>query len=1115
MPSDPAHQVSERALRFTLLGEPHWHRADNRVQPLVATDAALVALLALDGPQSRDALAGRLWPAAGPVQAANNLRQRISRLRKDSGRQLFRTGPTLSLAEDADTDCGALQDLDAEALLAAGDLLAGRDYGDNEFLDRWVQQRRERLRGELAEALAGHAEPLQKRGELAAALRLAERIVVLLPQHEHAWRRLMRLHYLRGDRTAAVAAFERFEQLLREQTGARPGAETVQLLATIESAASAAASAHAVVPVSLVQPPVRVGREHEWLAMTRAWSAGRAFVLVGEAGMGKSRLLADLAPLRPGLRAERARPGDARTPYAVLGRLLQQVHEACVPRPDDAVRMELARIVPGLGPAPQAPAQQAQLWHAAETLLRAAVAAGLSALLVDDLHFADLATLEALRWWSASTTLGELRFGFATRPLDDSPGGRLLRDWLADSLRPERIELQALQAADMETLLATLGLPEFSRPGLAQRLHAHTGGHPLFALETLKDVWLHRGDPMGAALPSPATVQDLLDHRLRELSADALDLLQVAAIAGTDLTPERAAHLLGRPAEALRPAWAELEKANLLQGQRFAHDLVQESALRGVPEALRRELHQALAELLGADAGVPPGRVAEHWQAAGQWAQAGAGWHQAGLAARRAGRLVEQQELLERAADCHARASHLGGQFEALHASFDGLMLRHGSSAVLDALPRLQDLARSERQRLQCQLLRAEALVDLERTDEAIASAGAAVTAAAKHPELRADALSLHAMALMQGQQTEPALAAVRDAGRAAGAAADLAQQMRVARSSAYVLYTAGRLADAVQAQRESLRLAEILGDQAEAAASEGSLAATLGSLGDIPASHEHARRTARRYREMGLSDNSTLGCINLIVLGNAAAYLGQFDEALATLQTAVRMAGEQAVTAARAKARLSLASVWLLLGRADEARALACELPDNTGAGMRMHAELLLARAEQIDGRSGQAHLDRVGALMDRHPEQSLLQSAWIEWSHQGDAAQVVPALEQARAQFEAAGWPGMARALQLREVARLAEIGSAEAVATAARHARALKPRVADGLTVKIYPPEAWLILAQAFERAGEAGAAENCLAEARAWIRQRALPRVPPPCRDSFLRLNPVNQRLLCAA
>lgn len=1079
--------MAAASLTFTLLGPPQWQVPGGQPRPMSAQDAVLVALLALEGPQPRDTLAARLWPAADRRKANNNLRQRIKRLRGDTQCLVFTTGAAVGLAADVATDLSALRaapqenesrdgnedgaadgaTAQAPAMpIAVGEFLAGCEFRGNDVLEEWLQRRRAQLCRVRAEAVAGEAEALLAAGELAAALKMAEAVVALVPEQEHAWRRLMRLHYRRGDPTAAIAAFERFEAFLHEQTGGQPGPETLRLLDTIETAKATSPSAHAVVPVSLVQPPVRVGRAREWDAMTLAWSAGRTFLLLGDAGIGKSRLLSDLARSRPRAAvSDGGRPGDAGTPYALLGRLLATVHAAFPVPLDRAAQQELARIVPGLGPAPQAPARQASLWRGAETLLRVAADAGLEALIADDLHFADIATLEALRWASSSPLLAGLCFGLASRPLDDdNPAAALLQGWLTDTRRPERIALEPLQAEDIRALLPTLGLPAFDDAGLAARLHAHTGGHPLFTLETLKDAWLNRTDLLTGALPSPATVQELLDRRVRELPAEARDLLQVAAIAGDDLTAERAARLLQRELLALNATWILLEKANLLRDLRFAHDLVRDSALRGVQKAVQQALHASLAGLLAADAGVPPGRVAEHWEGAERWPEAGAAWHAAGLAARRAGRLAEQQDLLARAVAAHARTGDVGAQFDALHDGFDGLLLRSGSNAVLAALPALRELARTTAQRLRCQLIQADALIDLESSDEAARVAAAAVEAAAELPDLLPDALRLSAMALVQGGHHEAAIAAARRAREAAAAVAgQSSQQLRAASASAYVLYAAGRVAEALAPQREALQLAEALGDQAEAALAEGSLAALHATVCAMPAAYEHALGARRRSQDLGMVENSTLGCVTLITLGSAAAYLGAFDKAVQALEAAVAMAGEDAVVSARAKARLSLAALWLTLGRSEAARALAADLPDDAGPGMRMQAALVLARAEIIDGGDGRGHLARLGELMDQYPGLPLLQSAWYEWSHQGEAEVVVRELAQSRKSFEDAGWPGMARTLQLREVARLAEIGGEAAIATAAAHAQALLPRIADGLSAKVYPPEGWLILAQ----------------------------------------------------
>jgi DNA-binding SARP family transcriptional activator len=1105
-------QAAVPALHFELLGEPRW-RTPAAHGRLASHDAAFVALLAIEGPQARDVLFGRLSPGTNAKVAGVKMRQRIKRLRERIGHPVVDTGDSISFLAGVRCDLQSLADVDA--LLGARDLLAGCEFGDNDFLEGWVLAQRERLRRERADALAGHAAALQDRGELAKALRVAERVVALAPLMEHGWRRLMRLHYLRGDRSAAIEAFERLEALLREETGARPSAETRQLLQEIEHTEHIAPSAPQVVPVSLVRPPLRVGREREWRAMTRAWSAGRAFLMMGDAGIGKTRLLTDLLEAHPGARMERSRPGDAQTPYAVLARLVRCVLPVLATPPDAVTRAELARIAPELGPVPASHVQEATLWRAVEGLLQAAAAAGLAALLVDDLHFADPATLDALRWLTASPHLAGLHFGFASRPLNASPHADLLRDWLDDSHRPERIEVAPLTQADIEQLVGSIGIQGLAMPGVGARLFAHAGGHPLFTLETLKDAFLHGRNLVDDALPVPTTVQDLLERRLADLPADCASLLRVAAVAGADLTVERAAKLLGRSPLQLAEAWTQLETANVLAGQRFAHDLVHDSALRLVPSALRRVLHASLAALLAEDASVAPGRIAAHWQAAERWGEAGRCWFAAAASARQAGRLVEEVDLLERAADGYRRAGDEAGEFDARAAMFYSVLLRQGPVKGLEALPTLQRLARTPPQRLQCLLIRAEALIDLERGSEALGDTDAALQQAQSQPAALSNALCLHGMALVQSGRVQEAVSAEERAAEVARSAGLAVQEQRAVSSLAYVLYTAGRLGESVAAHTESLRLADTLGHQTEAAAAAAEIAATLAVVGDVPASRDWARRARRRFIDMGFERDSPLGSINLIVLGNGAAYLGEFAEAIEALSEAMRVSSERSRANLQGQSRVALAVLSLTLGDSDAARTLVAGLPDDTIPGRRMQAELLLARAEEMDGRSGALHFRQLDALMQRHPDLPLVQSAWIEWSYQGDPTMVVERLRPVRSQFEALGLHGNARLLLLREIDRLGDIDEHAATALAAHHAHGLLPHVAEGMSAKTYVPEAWYILARAFERIGDAAQAKNCLVLARDWILERAMPKVPQARREAFLQRNPVNRRVLAAA
>jgi DNA-binding SARP family transcriptional activator len=619
-------------LRLRLLGVPTWCGPSGDSTPLSRKDAALLGMLALDGAHARDVLAGRLWPQVSETRAAASLRQRIARLRRDTGHRVVHTGHSVLLADAINVDAAVVGTMSEGALLQLGDFLAGFDYAENELIDAWVASRREMLKRARADALSGHAYRHEAAGELAAALRLCESILSLLPLREHAWRHQMRLHYLRGDRSSAIQTFERFEALLRSETGARPSGETVELLALIEAAHPAQRQGPCVLPAGLLRPSRLVGRDGEWRALDRAWASAKSFLLLAEAGMGKTRLLTDFVHGRPGVLLLRVRPGERRAPYSLLARTMHRARTAFAPaqgcgaaegtlESDDVVEQAACASLP-----------RHEILRVAEQLLARAQMAGLAELVVDDLHLADLESVEALRWLSGSSGLATLRFGFASQPSADAAMHALLHNWANDVSRLEPVTLSPLSADGIAVLVGCLGLQQFSTPGISERLYRHAGGHPLFTLETLKDVFFSgqsNGSP--ACLPTPATVRTLLDRRFDALSAPARELVYVAVVAGADLTVQRAANLLERRPVELVMAWTELEACQILRGNRFAHELVRNCAALRLPYPVQQALHARLAAVLADDRDVLPSRVAEHYEAAGRLSAAAA-WRRAASA---------------------------------------------------------------------------------------------------------------------------------------------------------------------------------------------------------------------------------------------------------------------------------------------------------------------------------------------------------------------------------------------------------------------------------------------------------------------------------------------------
>ena len=222
----------EAGIDVALLGTPRWRspgpagapgQAPPPDTPLARKDAALLALLALEPEPSRDRIAAWLWPEVPLAGAQLNLRQRLHRLRRDSGHVLVTAGPTLRLLPGCRVDV-ATEPIDPDA----GALLGDADYGDLEAFDEWLQRQRQRVQQRRVDAWAQRIAAHEATGALAAAIDGAQRLLALDPWHEHGWRRLIRLHYLRGDRASALATFQRFEREVCAPQGLRPSGENAR-----------------------------------------------------------------------------------------------------------------------------------------------------------------------------------------------------------------------------------------------------------------------------------------------------------------------------------------------------------------------------------------------------------------------------------------------------------------------------------------------------------------------------------------------------------------------------------------------------------------------------------------------------------------------------------------------------------------------------------------------------------------------------------------------------------------------------------------------------------------------------------------------------------------------
>lgn len=353
-----------------------------------------------------------------------------------------------------------------------------------------------------------------------------------------------------------------------------------------------------------------VGRERELSTLSALlddvrYGRGRAVVVLGEAGIGKTALVEALVDVatREGHRAGwgRCTAGQA-PPYWPWRQLLRQLG-------GDAGQLEAT------GGMPRAELFARAIEHLG-TITTPAV------LVLEDVHWADGGTLGLLRF--AVDAVPDLPLLLVITARDDptestAEAGELLR---ALPVAVERLMLGGLhRTAVAELVFDVLG--NAPTTDLAARIAVRTGGNPFFVREVAR---LQASRGAGADLVVPPGVQQVLQRRLARLSQQCCEVLATAAVVG-ELDTALLARILDRPEpELLRVLDAAVVARLVLAGEhdlRFAHALVREVAYGQQPVATRSELHRRVAEELekqDAHHAAPHrrklARIAEHWHRA-------------------------------------------------------------------------------------------------------------------------------------------------------------------------------------------------------------------------------------------------------------------------------------------------------------------------------------------------------------------------------------------------------------------------------------------------------------------------------------------------------------------
>ncbi|MGH7822971.1 MAG: ATP-binding protein, partial [Candidatus Binatia bacterium] len=425
-----------------------------------------------------------------------------------------------------------------------------------------------------------------------------------------------------------------------------------------------------------------IGRQAELDALREALEGavsgrGGLFLVVGEAGIGKTRLLDELGgdAARRGVEViwGRCREGEGAPPYWPW---IQAIRSCLASSEPGSSAMQagpgpayIAQIVPEIrvrfADLPATPtsgeSQYARfyLFDAVTTFFRSASLAKPILLLFDDLQWADVSSLLLLRFFAHEVHSARLLVVATYR---DTELGRLphVARELADLGREGgHLSLRGLSEEEVAIFIEQAsGRPPSA--ALARRLHRETEGNPFFVDEIVRLLGLEGllEGPAATALPVPHGVRHAIRRRLDPLDGECRDLLRTAAVIGRAFELAALRRLSGRDAESLLELLGEAIGHGIVDADpsargryRFSHALVRETLYDEHSPATRTGLHrrigEALEEIHREDPDPPLTELAHHFLEAAPPGQPEKAIDYATRAGRRAAAALAYEEAAE------------------------------------------------------------------------------------------------------------------------------------------------------------------------------------------------------------------------------------------------------------------------------------------------------------------------------------------------------------------------------------------------------------------------------------------------------------------------------------
>ena len=900
-------------IKVSLLGPPRVEIDGDLVAFDTRKAVALLAHLAVsDRPRPREALADLLWPEADPEHARGALRRTLSTLRAVVGHGLVEAtrdhvrlvkGTDLQIDVDRFRTLRQQRELERAVEVFCGSFLEGFAVRDAPAFEDWVRQEGDVLNRELTTTLADLVAAHEAAGNPRAALPIASRWLALDPLHEPAHQAVIRCYAATGDRAAALLQYRTCARTLSRELGVPPLTETTQLYDAINRGTYVPA-APSVPPSASASPPVAmpfVGRADELSALRGVYDAigadGRVVLIEGEAGIGKTRLAAELVSSvrRKGsnVLSGRAFEGEAGLAYSPVTEALEgrlRTGDAWLAEVSERGLSEAARLVPALtgrrsarSEAPLAgPGAEARFLSGVWETLAAGASGGVPGVVwIDDAQEAD------------DSTLGLLSYGLrrlAGRPLLvlitwRTPHDHSLPRLVAAAARAGSGAVVRLGRFDETSVIA---MARAARPDVedshdVRRLMERTEGVPLLLVEYL------RSPAVDGDWPLPAGANDVLRARLEPVSETAAQILSSAAVLGRSFDVDTVRSVSGRTDEETATSLEELVRLGLIEesgpGYDFAHGLLRSLVYNRTSLARRRLLHGRAADVVDS-----PAAVARHHQLAGHDDAAAHAFRIAGEQARQMFAHAEALDHLKAALTLghpDRTGLHISigdvltvlGDYSAAQSSFEAAAESGGPvelSAVEHRLGRLQHrrgehaLAAAHLQAALAAVskadvaaaaaitadlsLAAHSLGDIER---ARALAGEAIVLAEQSQNTRArcQALNLLGVLATEAGDTSDGLRHLQRSRELADRLGDDEQRIAALNNLALTHRARGELERATELTRAGLDLCTALGDRHREAALHNNLADLMHATGDEDAAMAHLKSAVEIFADIGAGE--------------------------------------------------------------------------------------------------------------------------------------------------------------------------------------------------------------------------------------------------------------------